>query len=223
MQPHFGDLDAERGSPVGDIFLDFRDRPLALDRQQGKQLHLSQLAAQRGADHLRQLGIGLLERAHRLIEAQRIADAEVRVGFHLDAFLVAQYDLLGGWQQCLQASVVKHQRIDEWNLELEPRLIDHPAGGAEADEQRQFGFAEHVKRRADDIQADENRPGGKPAQVQLHGVASFGAAAFGAPTLLAFPSLSDSGIYGTTPLMPLPEESMITLEAFLSTSSMLSK
>ena len=91
------------------------------------------------------------------------------VGIHFDALLVAQYDLFGGRQERLRASVVKYQRIDERKLELQSRLADHSRRGAQANEQRQLALAEHVERGANEIQDEEHAAGCKPPLVELHG------------------------------------------------------
>ena len=115
-----------------------------------------------------ELGARLIERAQRLVEAQRIDDAEARVGLHFEPLLVAEDHLLGRRLEQLQSRVVDIDAVDERRLDLQAGLDDDADRRAEADDQRLLALADDIERRGDEIDDGGGDDRQREKEARLH-------------------------------------------------------
>ena len=214
MQPDFRDFDAVRrefGAHLGlNILHDF-DAAL---RKKGRQIDAAEFPAHRRVHHLRQLRARLGKAVQGLVKAQRVDDAEARIGLGDNTFLIAENHLLRRRLQQQQPRIVDDHRVDEGRLEFQPRLVDDADWRAEPHDQRALPFVDGEDRG----QADKHHDGGQSQKAKGFGVH------------LPLPSrgaggglISLSGMNGASGAAPLPDESRITREDLRSIASTLSR
>ena len=119
-----------------DQFADARHQFGALVAHDVGEGHLAEHAAQRRVEQDGELRIGALDRAERLVEAQRILDAVPRKGVDHQPLLVGGDHFLRRRFQVEDALVDVDHAVDERHLEVEAGLTDHAHRLAEPNDQR---------------------------------------------------------------------------------------
>ena len=125
---HVDHLDAVGLRFAVDQLADARHQFGALVAHDVGEGHLAEHAAQRRVEQDRELRVGALDRAERLIEAQRILDAVAREGVDHEPLLVGRDDFLRRRFKIEDALVDGDDGVDERQLEVKARLADDATG-----------------------------------------------------------------------------------------------
>ena len=110
-----------------------------------------------------------LDRAERLVEAQRILDSVAREGVDHQPLLVGGDDFLRRRLQIEDALVDSDHVVDERHLDVQARLADHAHRLAEPNDQRLLGLINREQRAVDDDQHGEGEDGDDAAdEIEFH-------------------------------------------------------
>ena len=168
--PHIDDLKTQPFDRLVHLDGHFVDDGLALYRQDVGQRGVTQRPAQCRVDDRGQPLAGAELVTHRLVEQQRIGNAEAGIAVHIETLLIDQDDLLAWRVQIQHAQFIALQVLDEGQLHMQPRLTHDALGFAELQHQDLFGLMHGEQRAGGDDTGDNDQAAQDRKQFAWHGV-----------------------------------------------------